>query len=312
MDNINQINFFIQVVKKGSFVAAARTCGVAPSTISKSISKLESRLKIQLFKRSTRSMVLTNIGTQLYNRSLGVLAEIKAIEEEIVSSSDEIAGQVRISMAEQTLLLPAFEALMRAYPLLQLELEFTDRLVNVIEEGFDLVIRSGTIQDSRLKIKPLTTFSSKVVASADFLHRFGIPHHPDELKKYPCLHYRFPHSGKLETWQLREFSDAENMLLPKTLICNHTQTRMQFALSGIGLAWLPDYVIQPALANYSLRSVLDEYAIRKETLSLLWPADRWLAKRTRTVIDFLIDFFHLTENKTHSDWTLSHKPDGTT
>ncbi len=291
MENLNEINFFIQVVKEGNFVSAARSCGVAPSTISKSIAKLESRLKVQLFKRSTRSVSLTSVGTQLYHRSLGVLAEIRAIEEEIVSSGNLIAGPIRISLAEQTPLLPAFEALMRAYPLLELELEFTDRLVNVIEEGFDLVIRSGTIQDSRLKMKSLTTFSSKVVASADFLHRFGIPHHPNDLKNYPCLHYRFPHSGKLETWQLREFSDAESMLLPKTLICNHTQTRMQFALSGMGLAWLPDYVIQPALVNNSLCSVLDEYAIRKETLSLLWPADRWLAKRTRTVIDFLSDFF---------------------
>ncbi|TKI04489.1 LysR family transcriptional regulator [Martelella alba] len=290
MDHLGGLELFVQVAKAGSFVEAARLAAISPSAVSKGIARLEARLQVRLLNRSTRSIALTEEGIRFYRNSVAILRAVQDAENQLRQIREYPRGKLKISLAEESMAAPFLADFALAWPEIDIELDFSDRMVNVIEESFDVVIRSGHIADSRLAARKLATFGSKVVASPDYLARAGIPQTPQDLERHACLHYRFPHNGKLEPWQLRGIESIAGAL-PATLICNNSQGRLDFALRGVGLAWLPNYVVRCALADGSLVSVLDEYAIRTESLWLLWPSGPYLPLKTRLFIDYLCDRF---------------------
>jgi DNA-binding transcriptional LysR family regulator len=166
-------------------------------------------------------------------------------------------GRLRISLPlVSSLVLPVLGEFMREYPAIELDLDFTDRLVEVIEEGFDVVVRTGDPTDSRLSARKLGTFRSMLVASPDYLARRGIPEVPADLLDHTCLHYRFPNSGKLEPWALRQAPGEADLQLPTSMICNNIETRVCFALQGLGIACLPEFSIREPLADGRLRTIL--------------------------------------------------------
>jgi DNA-binding transcriptional LysR family regulator len=205
VDNLNGFVVFVRVAETRSFVAASRLLGVSASAIGKSVARLEEKLGVRLFHRSTRSVTLTAEGTLFLERSRRILAEIEAAEMELSQATATPRGRLRISLPlVSSLVLPVLGEFMREYPAIELDLDFTDRLVEVIEEGFDVVVRTGDPTDSRLSARKLGTFRSMLVASPDYLARRGIPEVPADLLDHTCLHYRFPNSGKLEPWALRQ------------------------------------------------------------------------------------------------------------
>ena len=186
-----------------------------------------------------------------------------------------------------SLVLPVLGDFMRQYPQIQLDLEFTDRMVDVIAEGYDAVLRIGPPADSRLSARKLGHFRTVVVAAPAYLARCGEPQTPADLTRHACLQYRFPSSGKLERWVMRG-NEAENELaLPATMVCNNIETRVCFALRGLGIAWLPDFAIREALEEGALREVLADYASHTGVVHLLWPASKHPSPKLRVLIDFL-------------------------
>jgi len=291
MDHLGGLELFAQVAKTGSFVEAARLTGVSPSAVSKGIARLEARLKVRLLNRSTRSVALTAEGHRFYQNSLVILRAIEDAENDLIQIKECPRGKLKVSMAEESMVSSYLADFALAWPDIELELVVSDRMVNVIEEGFDVVVRSGNIGDSRLMSKKLAVFSSKVVASPDYLAKEGVPENPSDLQHHACLHYRFLHSGKLEQWQLKGLEPTSASSLPVTMVCNNIQGRLDFAKRGVGFAWLPDYIVQDALNEGSLVSVLDDYAIRVEPLCLLWPSGPYLPLKTRVFIDYLSTCF---------------------
>ncbi|TCL05377.1 MULTISPECIES: LysR family transcriptional regulator [Sodalis] len=291
MDHLGGLELFVQVAKAGSFVEAARLTGVSPSAVSKGIARLEARLKVRLLNRSTRSVALTAEGTRFYQNTLVILRAVEDAEQDLTQIRKYPRGKLKVSMAEESMVSSFMADFALAWPDIELELVVSDRMVNVIEEGFDVVVRSGNIGDSRLMAKKLAVFSSKVVASPDYLAKAGTPENPADLLRHACLHYRFLHSGKIEHWQIRGLEPAAAGTLPVAMVCNNIQGRLDFAKRGVGLAWLPDYIVQGALDEGTLVSVLDEYAIRVEPLWLLWPSGPYLPLKTRVFIDYLSTCF---------------------
>ncbi|WP_213993595.1 LysR family transcriptional regulator [Sodalis sp. dw_96] len=291
MDHLGGLELFVQVAKVGSFVEAARLTGVSPSAVSKGIARLEARLKVRLLNRSTRSVALTAEGARFYQNTLVILRAVEDAENDLVQNKEYPRGKLKVSMAEESMVSSYLADFALAWPDIELELVVSDRMVNVIEEGFDVVVRSGNIVDSRLMAKKLAVFSSKVVGSPDYLAKVGTPENPADLQHHACLHYRFLHSGKLEHWQLTGLEPAAAASLPVTMVCNNIQGRLDFAKRGVGLAWLPDYIVQGAQDEGSLLSVLDDYAIRVEPLWLLWPSGPYLPLKTRVFIDYLSTCF---------------------
>lgn len=291
MDRLSGFVVFVQVAETRSFVAAGRLLGVSASAVGKRVARLEERLGVRLFHRSTRSITLTAEGSLFLERSRRVLGEIEAAELELSSSTATPRGRLRVSLPlAGTLVLPVLGDFMRAYPAIELDLDFSDRMVDVIEEGFDAVVRTGEPTDSRLSARRLVDFPWVLVASPDYLARRGTPAVPADLVDHVCLHYRYPHNGKLEAWPLRQPPDAPELRLPTSMVCNTIETRLCFALRGLGIACLPAFAARTALADGSLCSVLDAHLLpRASTFRVLWPSGRHLTPRLRVFIDFLVE-----------------------
>ena len=288
MDRLSGFTVFVQVAETRSFVAAGRLLGVSASAVGKRVARLEQRLGVRLFHRSTRSITLTAEGAAFLERSRRVLAEIEAAEQEIAQAAAMPRGRLRVSLPLVSgLVLPALGAFMGAYPEIELDLDFTDRLVDVIDEGFDAVVRTGTPNVSRLIARHLGDFELLLVASPGYLAERGTPATPEDLLTHACLHFRFPNSGKLEPWPLRRPPGAADLSLPVAMICNNIETRLCFAIQGRGIACLPDFAVRDALADGRLQRVLPAHAGRTAAFHLLWPASRHPAPKVRALVDFL-------------------------
>lgn len=288
MKSLGRFVLFVQVAETRSFVGAGRLLGISASAVGKSISRLEDKLGVRLFHRSTRSVTLTAEGVMFLERSKRILAEIEAAEQELVSVAEAPRGKLRVSLPlVSALVLPVLADFMREYPNVELDLDFTDRQVDVIEEGFDAVVRVGEPKDSRLSARTLGDFRRLLVGSPDYFARRGVPRSPADLASHACLHYRYPSSGKIEQWALRRAADAAEITLPTAMICNNIETRLCFALQGLGIAYLPDFAVREPLAGGKLVSVLGEYVDAGATFRILWPASRHPSPKLRAFIDFL-------------------------
>lgn len=288
MDSLNGFVVFVQVAETRSFVAAGRRLGVSASAIGKSVARLEEKLGVRLFHRSTRSVTLTAEGTLFLARSRRILAEIEAAELELSQASAAPRGRLRVSLPlVSSLVLPVLGEFMRSYPEIELDLDFTDRMVDVIEEGFDAVVRTGEPTDSRLSARRLGRFQVQLVAAPDYLARRGTPRTPADLRQHTCLHYRFPNSGKLEAWAPRQTPDAPELQLPASMICNNIETRVCFALQGLGIAYLPDFAIREPLADGRLLPILTGQVGHAGVFHVLWPASKYPSPKVRALVDFL-------------------------
>ncbi|WP_027214071.1 LysR family transcriptional regulator [Burkholderia sp. WSM2232] len=288
MDSLNGFVVFVQVAETRSFVAAGRSLGVSASAVGKSVARLEDKLGVRLFHRSTRSVTLTSEGTLFLERSRRILAEIEAAQMELSQATETPRGRLRVSLPlVSSLVLPVLGEFMAEYPQIELDLDFSDRMVDVIDEGFDAVVRTGKPTDSRLAARRLGHFHWQVVGSPDYFERRGVPKVPADLLEHTCLHYRFPNSGKLETWALRQAAGEPELTLPVSMICNNIETRVCFALQGRGIAYLPDFSIKEPLADGRLRAVLSEHIERTGVFHVLWPASRHPSPKVRAFVDFL-------------------------
>jgi DNA-binding transcriptional LysR family regulator len=288
MDSVTAFNVFVRVAETRSFVAAGQLLGVSASAVGKSVSRLESRLAVRLFHRSTRSISLTAEGSKFLERSRHILAEIIAAEAELSRASTEPRGRLRISLPLVSKpFLPLLAEFQLAYPEIQLDLDFTDRRVEVIEEAFDAVVRAGEAEDSRLMATRLCSYRMLVVASPDYLAKHGTPQRPPDLMGHVCIRSRRHESGKLQTWNLRRTEGEPEVRVPASMICNTLEARLSFALHGFGIAYLPDFAVSDALADAALMAVLDDYSTELNTFRLMWPSGKHLAPKLRVLVDFL-------------------------
>ncbi|WOE30836.1 MULTISPECIES: LysR family transcriptional regulator [unclassified Acinetobacter] len=288
MDSLNSIVVFVKVAETGSFAASGRLLGISASAIGKSIARLEDKLDVRLFHRNTRSIKLTIEGEMFLERCRRILIEIEAAEQELSQVNAAPYGRLRVSLPlVSSLVLPVLGEFMRTYPEVELDLDFTDQVVDVIKDGFDAVLRTGVPHDSRLTARRLGQFRSLLVASPEYLNTHGIPVHPKDLEQHRCLHYRCPHSGKLEPWALKMHPADPPLQLPISMICNNIETRVCFAMQGLGIAYLPDFAIRQQLSTGQLQSVLVDYVERTGVFHILWPAGKHPIPKVRAFVDFL-------------------------
>ncbi|QSQ16054.1 LysR family transcriptional regulator [Myxococcus landrumensis] len=287
MDSLGSLNAFVQAAETRSFTAAGRNLGVSSSAIGKAIARLEERLGVRLFHRSTRTITLTPEGSLFLERCRRIFCEIEAAELELAQTREAPRGRLRVSMPlAGMLMMPTVSAFMRAYPEIELDLDFTDRLVDVIEEGFDGVVRAGEMHDSRLMARVLGTFRLILVGSPDYFARRGTPRKPEDLKSHACLQHRFASTGKLERWPLRK-SRNKDLELPSTAVVNTIEPLIYMAEQGLGITCLPDFAIRGQLARGTLVTVLDSHLEHEGTFRMLWPSSRYLSPKLRVFVDFM-------------------------
>ncbi|HTD04736.1 LysR family transcriptional regulator [Undibacterium sp.] len=297
MDRFNGLAVFVRAAETRSFVAAGRLLGISASAVGKSVARLEEKLGVRLFQRSTRHISLTAEGTLFYERCQRILADLEDAEGELARTLETPRGKLRVSMPVigYRMLLPVLPEFMRRYPQVELELDFNDRLVDVIEEGLDVVVRSGPLTDSRLMARQLGPFRMVIAGAPAYFKKHGIPGKPADLTQHACLCYRFPSTGKLQEWVLDPDPSNPELRLSAAMTCNNIEALICAAGQGLGLAYLPDFIVGDALANGSLQTVLDAHLSTTDIFSVLWPSSRQLSPKLRVFVDFLCEHLFKAE-----------------
>ncbi|AVU34655.1 TPA: LysR family transcriptional regulator [Serratia marcescens] len=287
MESLGSLDVFVRVSESRSFTAAGQQLGISASAVSKTIARLEERLSVRLFHRSTRTVNLTPEGALFLERCRRILSEVKDAETELLQTRGTPQGKLRISLPSLgTLFMPKLGDFKRRYPEIELDIDYSDRLVDVIEEGFDAVIRSGTPSDSRLVARRLGTCRKVFVGAPGYFNKAGMPSKPEDLTSHARLHYRFPSSGKLDVWPL---GDKTEMLpeRPASMVTNTLDPQVCFAEQGLGIAYLPEIAVRRQLEQGSLVTVLDEYDRENMVFHVLWPSGRHLSAKIRLFVDFV-------------------------
>lgn len=263
LDRLRRMALFAMVVRHGSFSAASRAMDLATSVLSSSVSQLEKELGVRLLNRTTRSLSLTEAGQLYHEKCVEMLAAAEMAEEIVAGGVGEIAGRLRISAASDTaqkIVLPALAPLAREHPKLLLDILVDDRVVDMTTQAIDLSIRSGWLRDSSLVARKLADLHEVLVASPDYLQRFGTPDSPDSLRQHRIVGFnRFAEPTTLVFKNAADES-ARVMLTPGAMTDNVSMMR-DFAVQGFGVARMPSYMVQRELSNGELVLLLPNWAL---------------------------------------------------
>lgn len=288
MHSLQQIAAFAETAKHGSFAAAARVGGSAPSSLAKAVARLEEGLGVRLFHRTTRQVSLTPDGERLYERCQRLLLEIDELQAEASGVRDEPRGLLRIDMPivlGKRFVLPVLADLLRRHPGLSVDVRLQDGYVDLVKEGIDAAVRIGELKDSTLVSRRLSTHAMVLVASPAYLAARGTPRHIDQLASHDAVVFRLPSSGRDRDWRLRQ-EGREIQLLPKSRVrVNDGEGLVQAALLGLGLVQVPDYFVHDELARGALTEVLKQARPQRSAISIVYPGARLVPNRVRVLIE---------------------------
>lgn len=291
VDSLSGLLAFVRAAEMLSFVAAGERLGISASAVGKSVARLEDKLGVRLLNRSTRRISLTEEGTLFFERCQRIVGEIEEAEAELSRLTETPRGRLRVSMPAigYRMLLPILPEFMQRHPHIELDIDFNDRLIDVVAEGVDAVIRSGDPGNSQLRSRSLGSFHFKLVGSPAYFARHGVPGCPEDLQQHACLHYKFPTNGLLQTWSLDRKATDSPLQLPGTLVFNNVEALISAAMGGLGIAYLPDFAVRESLASGALKPVLEDHLVAGGRFSILWPSNRHLLPKLRVFVDFLAE-----------------------
>ncbi|KQN30305.1 LysR family transcriptional regulator [Sphingomonas sp. Leaf34] len=287
--NINDIVAFVAAAEAGSFVGAARARAMTRSGIAKSVARLEDRLGVRLFHRTTRSLGLTDDGRVFLDRCTQILADLEEAELSMSDGGGEPQGLFRMTAPMtfgRLLVLPLLNDFLASWPRLKADVSFTDRVSDIIEDGLDLAIRIGeTRENSSLITRTLTHQHDLVVASPAYLSVAPAPQHPDDLLGHTCLNY--VSAGQTRGWRFAIEGKTVVVKPRARLSLDSGEALRDAVVSGAGLAFLPSYVVDRDLSEGRLVAVLTTYAAPPVPISMIYPSRRHLAPKVRRFIDLL-------------------------
>lgn len=293
MDKFDSIRAFTQVVAVGGFAAAAREMGRSRSAVNKLVINLENELGVQLLQRSTRRVSPTATGLAFYERCIEILADLEEAELAVSQLQEEPRGNLKINapMSFGTLhLAPAVVAFAAKYPDLRVQLTLNDRLVDPIEEGFDVTVRIAELPNpATLTVHPIAPVRRVLCAAVSYLETRGVPTHPTELRWHSCLHYGYLVAGN--QWKLTG-PDGEHIIPIKGILCsNNGEVLRDAAIQGLGIALLPTFIVGYALQQGTLQVVLPDYQPPALHLSVVYAPNRYLSTKIRLFTEFLQERF---------------------
>ncbi len=299
--DLNDILVFAKVVQAGSFIAAARELEMPKSTVSRRISALEARLGARLLQRTTRSLNLTDVGRTYYHYAMRIAGEAEEAERAVTRMQATPQGLLRLTVPfNLSFLAPVLAAFMQRYPEVQLDVVATDRVVDLIDEGFDVALRAGALRDSSLVGRQLGTLKRVLVASPAFLKRHGTPAEPPDLAHIATL--AFGAGAQRTRWQLTRGGKTLAVEVTPRLIANDFEILDAAVRQGLGLALLPLFRCRSDLLTGTLRQVLADWSTHEPPLTAVYPSTRHLSPKVRALID------HLREHMTPPPWERGPVP----
>ena len=289
MDRLGGILAFVRTAELGSFVRAGRILTLSPSAVGKAVTRLEHELGTRLLQRSTRRLRLTEEGQEFYERCRRILDELDDAQASLLSARETPRGRLRVSVpvVGYCLVMPLLPDFLARYPDIEIELDCSDRLADLIDEGVDVAIRGGPLSDSGLIARGWRPYRHLICASPDYLAQAGDILTSTDLARHAGLRFRFPNSGKLLDWPLARSGTEPPAGGRTVMVSNNMEALHGAALAGMGVACLPDFLIGDSLQSGRLKSLLEDQIDGPGQFSLLWPSNRHLSPKIRVFVDFL-------------------------
>ena len=291
MDRLAHMEVFVAVVEAGGIGAAADRLGLAKSAVSRRLAELESRLGATLIHRTTRRLNLTVDGRAYYERCVNILADLDEAEAAVRQAHGALRGRLRVTLPMSFGLLhlaPLIQKFMARHPDVRFELDFNDRQVDLLQEGFDLAIRIARLEDSSLIARRLAPIRSGVYASPDYLARHGTPKAAADLKDHACLVYSNPSDPDLWAYTGPD-GRGGSVRVPVHLAATSGEFLLRMALAGAGVIRSPTFFVNEALREGWLVQVLNDHAWPELSAYAVYPPTRHLSGRVRAFIDFLAE-----------------------
>ncbi|VAW62946.1 Transcriptional regulator, LysR family [hydrothermal vent metagenome] len=294
--DIESLYLFTEVMHQRNFASIAKARGVAPSSVSRSISALESEIGTRLFQRTTRQIVPTEAGLLYYERINSVLEELELAQQLASDINNQPSGTLRITASKvfgEMYIVPLLAEFSQLYPELSLEIQFNDGYTDLVEERIDIAIRAGSLKDSSYIAKRLLPMSFYISASPEYLSKNGRPESPQQIKEYNCL--LFPRSGHNLNWLFKQTQKIQEISVQGKHLLTQSSAIKQCTLAGMGLSLLPDWLIQPELEKGQLIKLFSDYEVTATDYSgavwLLYPSREYLPSKVRLFNDFLMKHF---------------------
>jgi DNA-binding transcriptional LysR family regulator len=291
MDHISRVGIFIEVAKCASFAGAARALGLTSPAISKQVQALEGQLGIKLLNRTTRHVSLTEEGAVYFEKARKALDDLSEAEKQLHENKTCPTGKLKVnapmSFGTQFLTKPIAQFALK-YPDVELEVDFNDRWVDVVAEGFDVVIRIGSLEDSGLIARKLAPCPIVLCAGKTLIEQYGLPTSIPQLADYPGIAYN-KHTQK-ELWRFQKNGSNElgSQTLNRNLVTNTAEMQLEACLQGLGVALLPQFIIDPYINTGELIALFPNHTTYPQRgIYALYPQNRYLSARTRLFIDWL-------------------------
>ncbi|HHT1100153.1 TPA: LysR family transcriptional regulator [Enterobacter hormaechei] len=290
-DTLKDIPVFVASVEAGSFAQAAVRLHLSRSAVGKSIARLEERLGVRLFHRTTRSQRLTDNGALFYERCLRALEEIRGAESQLETGKHQVSGRLRVAMPVlfgRQCIAPLLIELAQEHPGLELEMSFSDRIVDLVEEGFDMSVRNGTLADSAVLVaRRLGVHRMVLCAAPDYLIKNGQPQSVDDLRQYTAINYT--RAGRVLPWQLMDYDGTSRTFIPRSsLNMDDLQAICDAALAGHGIAWLPCWMVIKEIHQGNLVPLFKQAPDVRFDVHAVWQQTPHLPLRVRIAIDMLV------------------------
>ncbi|ABZ78577.1 transcriptional regulator, LysR family [Shewanella halifaxensis HAW-EB4] len=284
MFNWEGVSEFVAVAEAESFTKASQRLGISTAQVSRQISALETRLASKLFHRTTRKVSVTEVGRIYYQHCRQVLDGLEEAERAITNLQTTPRGLLKITApvtyGEKTIA-PLINDFVVQYPELEVKLNLSNQKVDLIDEGYDLAIRLGHLEDSSMMAKKLSSRTQYVCASPSYISTYGIPHSLSELEQHNCL------MGTMDYWRFQENGKTRNVRVRGTLSCNSGHALVDAAIKGIGIVQLPDYYVDPFIEDGQLVTLLEQNRQPEEGIWALYPQNRHLSPKVRMLLEHL-------------------------
>lgn len=292
MGQLEDMQVFIRVVEAGGIGRAAEQLGIAKSAVSRRLSELEDRLGTRLIQRTTRRSSLTQPGRTYYDQALKAVSYIAEINAEAAQLNRGLSGTLRIAVPLSfglQHLSPAIDLFTQQHPNLTIQADFSDRQVDLVEEGFELAIRIAELKDSSVQARRISPIHHVLVASPNYLERHGTPNTPTDLKQHETLKYG---SASQSLWTITDATGTEHQLrLESKMVANNGDFLERMAIAGHGIIMLPTFLVWKSIAAGDLAVVLPECSLPSFNAYAVYPQNRFLPQRARLFIDFIAERF---------------------
>ena len=290
MDRLNAMHVFVRVAELSSFSAVAQQLGVARSVVTRQIAALEEHLGVKLMVRSTRRLTLTSAGAAYLEKCRVILNLVEAAEIGVAEQRQHPRGTIRVSLPLSfglKRMVPLLLDFARSYAEVNLEMDYSDRRVNLIEEGVDLAIRITSRLGPTEVARKIGSIHMHTVAAPDYLARFGTPRHPSELAQHECLGYTLV--GTQPAWTFQVDGVWQTFAFQARISANNGEALTEAAAQGLGIAVQPDFILQPYLADGRVKPILETFPTSELGIYAMLPSNRQVPHRVRVLIEFLAE-----------------------